>query len=480
MPANNSVKQNTATDLSIATFAKRSSLLISSSVIRLAVQLSILFLFSRNLSLADYGLYQSVWLYLNVLSMVALFGLPSLILSSSLLNIRQWIKQNSKLFICIALLVNFIPIFYVLFATTAYTFTTKLLIIVLSLIQNICILAETIAIKNKKEKLVLASNLIFAVGYFISHLIILYSNYSLQLILVTIIILFLIKTILLGLMSIKQESNKPAVAAALGKQWFYLGLYDVISVVFKWLDKWVILFFISITQFAIYFNGSYEIPIFGLMLSAVGNIMLVDLSASNNNAAVKIKTLFENSSLLLAAIVFPSFCFLFFYSHDFFTLLFSSKYADAIPVFLISIFVLPLRITNFTAALQVYHRNDLIVKGAVLDLCIAIVLMLVLYPLLQMRGLALAFVVSTYVQAAYYLWHTAKLINKKISYFFPFKKLFFLLLFSAVISGICYYLLSYFFYPINMIGGITVCTILILLLLIYQYKLRSSNQLIAA
>ena len=149
MPANNSVKQNTATDLSIATFAKRSSLLISSSVIRLAVQLSILFLFSRNLSLADYGLYQSVWLYLNVLSMVALFGLPSLILSSSLLNIRQWIKQNSKLFICIGLLVNFIPIFYVLFATTAYTFTIKLLIIVLSLIQNICILAETIAIKNK-------------------------------------------------------------------------------------------------------------------------------------------------------------------------------------------------------------------------------------------------------------------------------------------------------------------------------------------
>ena len=87
---------------------------------------------------------------------------------------------------------------------------------------------------------------------------------------------------------------------------------------------------------------------------------------------------------------------------------------------------------------------------------------------------------STYVQAAYYLWHTAKLINKKISYFFPFKKLFFLLLFSAVISGICYYLLSYFFYPINMIGGIAVCTLLILTLLIYQYKLRSSNQLTAA
>ncbi|MGF2414779.1 MAG: lipopolysaccharide biosynthesis protein, partial [Ferruginibacter sp.] len=324
-------------------------------------------------------------------------------------------------------------------------------------------------------------NLIFSIGYLIGHLAILYSTYSLQLILLAIIAMFLIKAILLGLLGIPHQPNKPAVVAtALGKQWFYLGLYDVISVLFKWLDKWVILFFISITQFAVYFNGSYEIPIFGLMLSAVGNIMLVDLSTQNNNAALKVKTLFQNSSLLLAAIVFPSFCFLFFYSHEFFTLIFSTKYTDAIPVFVISIFVLPLRITNFTAALQVYHRNDLIVKGAVLDLCIAIVLMLTLYPILQMRGLALAFVLSTYIQAAYYLWHTAKLTVSYTHHFFPFQKLFFLLLFSAAISGGCYYLFSYFTHPINMIAGIAVCTILILLLLIYQYKLRNEDAMAAS
>jgi O-antigen/teichoic acid export membrane protein len=440
------------------------------------VQLIIIFIFSRKLSLTDYGLYQSVWLYLNVISIIALFGLPSLILSSSTHNIRLWIKQNNSLFIAIALLVNLIPLFYVLFATTEYSLNIKLLIIVLSIIQNLAIITETIAVKNKKEKMVLASNLIFSIGYLLCHLGILYSNYSLQLILSAIIAMFLVKIILQGFLVVQRQTSKPAaVVAELGKQWFYLGLYDVISVVFKWLDKWVILFFISITQFAVYFNGSYEIPIFGLMLSAVGNIMLVDLSAQNSDTALKIKTLFENSSLLLAAIVFPSFCFLFFYNHEFFILIFSAKYADAIPVFVISIFVLPLRITNFTAALQVYHRNDLIVKGAVLDLCIAIVLMLVLYPLLQMKGLALAFVLSTYVQAAYYLWHTGKLINKKISYFFPVKKLFFLLLLSSVISGSCYYLFSYFMYPVNMISGITVCAILILLLLLYQYKLRDKD-----
>ena len=273
-----------------------------------------------------------------------------------------------------------------------------------------------------------------------------------------------------SLSNVMAHTENAAPALSTGKQWFYLGLNDVLGIIFKWLDKWVILFFVSVTEFAVYFNGSYEIPIFGLMLSAAGNIMLVELSKANNDGTAKIKSLFENSSLLLAAIVFPSFCFLFFYSTEFFTLIFSAKYAASIPVFIISIFVLPVRITYFTAVLQVYHRSDLIVKGAVLDLLVAIVLMAVLYPLLQMEGLALAFVVSTYVQAGYYLWHTGKIINKKVSYFFPFKKLFMLLVLSAVITGAGYYLFIFLSYPVNMILGIALCVILIAALLFYYTK----------
>ncbi len=471
MPVNNIVTQNNLTDLSLTKFAKRSFLLVGSSVMRLAVQLIIIFLFSRKLSLTEYGLYQSVWLYINVVSIIALFGLPSLILSSSLSSIKEWIKQNKKLFTILFLLLNFTPLLYILFAVTEYNFTTKLLVIILSIVQNISILTETIAIKKKKEKVVFTCNFIFSLGYLLCHLIILYTNYSLSLILAGIIVMFALKTLFLWFFGNPLTLvNSFRDDKSIGKQWFYLGIYDVLSVIFKWLDKWVILFYISVAQFAIYFNGSYEIPVFSLMLSAVGNIMLVDLSEQNSDNAPKVKMLFKNSSLLLAAIVFPSFCFLFFYSSDFFTLIFSTKYIEAIPIFIISIFVLPLRITNFTAVLQTYSRSDLIVKGAVLDLLIAISLMLILYPLLQLKGVALAFVLSTYVQAGYYLWQTGKLINKKISYFFPFKKLFFILLISATFTSVCYYLFNFLSSPLTIILGIVVCTILIFTFFFYNYK----------
>jgi O-antigen/teichoic acid export membrane protein len=476
MPANNLVEQNTANDLPVVQFAKRSFLLISSSIARLAVQLVIIFLYSRHLAVADYGLYQSVWLYINIISIVSLFGLPALLLSISVADISAWIRKNKKRFLLYATALNFIPLVYILFAANEYGYTTKMLLVVLAVVQNIAILLETLLVKNKKEGLVFASNLIFFAGYLTCHLLVLYNSYSLDKLLCCISVLFIVKLLFLVPFCRRYIFDQSAGnIIPVGKQWFYLGINDVLAVLFKWLDKWIILLFISVTQFALYFNGSYEIPVFGLMLSAVGNIMLVDLSGQNSISGKKIKSLFENSSLLLAGIVFPSFCFLLFYNREIFTLLFSIKYIEALPVFVISIFVLPLRITNFTAVLQVYHRNDLIVKGAVLDLLIAIILMVVLYPLFQLRGFAAAFVISTYIQTAYYLWHTGKLINEKITDFFPFKKLLLILIPSVVITGAGFYCSGILKFSLPIASGIIVCAALISIFLAGQYKRSKLN-----
>ena len=471
MPANNSAKPNTPFNFSLKAFAERSFLLISSSILRLSVQLIIIFIYSRQLSVIDYGIYQSVWLYVNVISIISLFGLPSLILSTSLLQITLWIKQRLKLFTAIALFVNLLPVVYVLYSTTTYNYTIKLLMIALVAVQNLSVITETIAIKNKKEKIVLASNLIFSAGFLIGHLYIIYTGYLLSQVLTCILVMLIVKILVLLFFG-KNKITKiiETSETVILKEWLYLGINDVLGVLFKWLDKWVILFFVSISQFALYFNGSYEIPIFGLMLSAVGNIMLVDLSGKKEISVIKVKQIFNHSTLMLASIVFPAFCFLLFYNFEFFTFIFSNKYVEAIPIFIICLFVLPLRITNFTAVLQSYKRSDLIVKGAAIDLLTAIILMIILYPVLELKGLALAFVLSTYVQAAYYLWHTGKLINKPVSYFFPFKKLLLIMLVSITTIACGYLLLRIFIYPYNFIGGIITCSILILYLLWYNYR----------
>jgi len=458
-------------DLSGKKFVKRSFLLIVSKLMRACIQFFILFLYARKLSYEQYGLYQSIWLYVNILSVFGLFGLPSIILSASNNTIITWIKQHKKNFFIAAVALNTIPLIYFYYKTPGYPIIIWLLLIILTIIQNISIIIETLAIKKERETLVLVANTVFIICYLLCHVLIVVYGYSLPILLLTIIFVFLLKSIVL-LLSDKNllQAEKNSTTADVGKQWFYLGLFDTISTASNWLDKWVILLLLSLTQFGIYFNGAYEIPLFGLMITAIGNVMVTELAKHNNNKLEANKMMFINSSLLLASIAFPSFAFLLFYHHEFFILLFTVKYAASIPVFFITIFILPMRITNYSVALQAYNRNDLIAKAAMIDLVAAIILMLLLYPLLQMRGLALAVVIATYIQTGYYLWQTSELLQENINDFFPVKKLLMLMALCVTILGSAYWIFSKLSYPINMAGGMVICILLIIGLLYYQVK----------
>jgi O-antigen/teichoic acid export membrane protein len=458
-------------DLSGKKFVKRSFLLIASKLMRVCIQFFILFFYARKLSYEQYGLYQSIWLYVNILSVFGLFGLPSIILSASNNNIIGWIKQHKKNFLITAVALNTIPLIYFYYKTPGYPIAIWLLLIILTVVQNISIIIEALAIKKEKETLVLIANTVFITGYLLCHVLIIMYGYSLPILLSAIIFVFLLKSVVLVLFDKNLlQLQKAATTTNIGKQWFYLGLFDTVSVASNWLDKWLILLLLSFSQFGIYFNGAYEIPLFGLMITAIGNVMVIELSKHNENKSATNKMLFINSSLLIASIAFPSFAFLLFYYHDIFTLLFTAKYAASIPIFFITIFILPLRITNYGAALQAYNRTDLIAKAAVIDLIAAIVLMLALYPILQMRGLALAVVIATYIQTGYYLWQTSELLQEKISNFFPVKKLLLLMIISVTILGGAYWIFSKLSYPMNMVGGIIICMLLIAALLYGQLK----------
>lgn len=409
---------------------------------------------------------------MGILSVIGLFGLPALLLSSSLKNIIDWIRANKKTTVPVLVLLNLLPVVYLITIVQDLSILVKFLLLVVIIFQNISIIIEALAIKNEREKNVAVSNIIFSALFLVWHLYVLNSGFSLEKLLPGLVLLYILKSLLLFNKKIFDYNPTPQFVSPeiIGKQWFYLGINDVLGMLFKWLDKWVILLILSATQFAIYFNGAYEIPVFALMVSAVGSIMLVELSKPTETFSEQASTSFKSAALLLASVVFPAFCFFLFFNQEFFTFFFGTKYDASIPIFIICIFILPIRIANYTAVLQVLHRNDLIVKGAILDISIAIVMMLILYPILHERGIALAFVISTYFQVAYYLWHTSKLLNKKIAAFFPLKKLALVMLFSVVVllaSKYALILLS----PLNkLFAGILICSVTILLLLLYHFK----------
>lgn len=198
------------------------------------------------------------------------------------------------------------------------------------------------------------------------------------------------------------------------KDWLYLGTNDVFNVFVKWMDKWIVLLLWPTTSFAIYFNGTYEIPIFLLLLGAVGSVSVVEIKKIKKDNTSAIVNIIKQPVLTLAAIALPSFAFLYFNASYLFQVLFANKYVESVPIFIITLLLIPSRIIYSTSVLQVFGKNKIIVKGVVIELVLAIVLMVILYPIINQKGFALAFVIANYIQLAYYLWHTAKFLNKKI------------------------------------------------------------------
>jgi hypothetical protein len=94
-------------------------------------------------------------------------------------------------------------------------------------------------------------------------------------------------------------------------------------------------------------------------------------------------------------------------------------YGAAVPVFLISLFILPFRAYSFTMVFQKLHQAHISNIGAVGELIMACVLMYPLYLWLGLPGLALSFIISTTLQAGYYVFHISKLLNVPAWQLFP-------------------------------------------------------------
>jgi O-antigen/teichoic acid export membrane protein len=174
---------------------------------------------------------------------------------------------------------------------------------------------------------------------------------------------------------------------------------------------------------------------------------------------------------VLSSIVFPIFFFLLFYRYQLFVSVFSEKYIPAIPVFFISIMVLPLKAYNFTTVLQNRHKGSVITMGAILDLLLACLLMYPLYIWLGLPGVALSFVITTYLQAAFYLYHAAKVLGVPIFSLLPFanwlKKL---IVFAIVLIAIHYLTALYFTGLIALILGCGATGVVVLISLTMEMK----------
>lgn len=382
--------------------------------------------FSRQLPVALNGAYQQVWVYLAVFITIAAVGLPPLMLTHTANTANGWLKavthrQFGVYFLWVFLLASLLA------ATLLYKKHFAALVApALFIVLLVILLQETYLIIQQKFRIAIAGSLFYALGFCLIHWLALRGAISLSTTLWLVTGLGGVRILLLSLTSFRVyrsgiESADSPMSPVVKKQWLQLGIYDVSQVAFRYIDKFAISLLVGPALFSVYFIGTTDVPFMAMMLGAVGNSLLQQMAHGEKTHTSRV-SLMHTSGALLARIVFPIFFFLFFFRKEFIEFVFSEKYAAAVPLFAISIMALPLRAYNFTSLLQHLNKVRIINIGAVLDLCIACGLAVPLYLWIGLPGVAFAFMISTFLQAAFYVYHTSKAVQQPFWNLIPWKQ----------------------------------------------------------
>lgn len=408
--------------------------------------------FSQRLNTEAYGQYQNFWIQLFFVSAIGTIGFPIFALTypaPKLLSIFRCIS-GFQYFIFSVFLLCLSCIFG---AFQFYTNNSDLILSAVFLALYVAVaLSDAILIVFKSFKALISLNIVYSLLFLLLHYWKVNNNIPFVDFLKALSLLYCFR-LTVNVVLIKRNKNNmqnPSVPIEdadwlrIKKLWLQLGLNDIIQVLFRWVDKFILSFILAKELFAVYTNATIEIAFLPLIFSAVSSAAVQHWAhqqqAKSSNSQIAV---LHYSSAILSSIVFPLFFFLLFFREEFLINIFSEKYISGVWIFVCAQLVLPVRAYPFTALLQSHHRGDIINKGSLIDFILACILMYPLYLLMGLPGVALSFVISTYWQAGYYLKHTSKLLKIPIAQLIPMGALLRKFAVFALVFGGAYFIFAH-------------------------------------
>jgi len=406
--------------------ASHSALIFGIRAFPAAAQIAVGIVFTRMLKPDLNGIYQQLWMYIAILIAIACFGIPPLLLTHRSKSVNHWLlslrPRNSVVFIAWQTFIALILI--LLYHSKAAISPWILLCLFLS--QAWILLLESYLIIHQKYVVPLILSLGYALAFVGVHWAFLHKLVSYENLLWSVALISLFRFVMLAVYArvrYGQETEairRRRIPLGVRSQWLQLGIYDISQVAFRWVDKMIISRIAGAALFSVYFVGTTDVPFMAMMLSAAGNSLLQQMAHGNSDHPSRIR-LVNMSGILLARIVFPVFFFLFFFRTEIIDTIFTMKYSSAVPLFGISVLAIPLRAYNYTSVLQHLNKVKIINWGAVLDLSIACGLAIPLYYWKGLSGVAFAFMISSYIQALFYLVNTARFLHCSVLDLLPWK-----------------------------------------------------------
>ncbi|MDU0369537.1 polysaccharide biosynthesis protein [Hymenobacter endophyticus] len=373
---------------------------------------------ARHTSADYYGRYQSFWVQWQVLHVVACLGLPTLVLTYPLATVNALAQRlTARRLAVLATWVSGGAGALVLAQHYTGSVFGKWQAGAFLLLNVPVAVLEAYALLGRQFRPAALVSIIYAGLFALSHVLLVAGVLSSAQLMNLLLVGNGLRLLVLARLAQRLQAQNHQVLAefpnGLRSLWAHTALNEVVQILFRWVDKLAVGLLLPAALFALYFNGTIDVPFLPVLLGAAGSALLLHFHEPEVSDAERVQLL-RATATLLGRLVFPLFFLLVLFRRELFGVVFAHRYDAAVPLFLLSSLVIPLRAYNFTALLQHKGQGRIITTGAVLDLLVALVLMYVLYQVvgLGLAGVALAFVISTWLQAGYYLWHTARLLGR--------------------------------------------------------------------
>jgi len=426
----------------LAKYLKRSSLLGGARIFYISIVLFLFYYYPRNLSKSIFAQYQQIFILVSFGSSLLAVGLYYII---GLLQRQPFAKQvvnivkRAKWFYIITSIV----ILGRLLSTKGIDVALICSIIFLIASAALYAIAEAVLIKHKEDRFVFTMNILYALAFLGVHILLIpYSGINTLIAAWAGITAARTLAFIYKIYKIEAADGNAGypIPDVLYKQWQWLAANDSVELVNTYLDKLLLSFFISNELFAVYIMGTYEIPIFTIIIAVIGFQFNVQHEESHTDE--HILSLFKSSTLFIACGLFPLFIYFFLHCQDIFHFLFGDKYEGSIELFRFTTFLIPLRIANYVSIIQVKKQSKYVLYGSLLSIILYIGFIALLYPKSGLMGIVYATLISTYLQILYYLVMTGKILGLPFYKVFPFGGLLLVLGINVMVMGIAEYIIQ--------------------------------------
>lgn len=173
---------------------------------------------------------------------------------------------------------------------------------------------------------------------------------------------------------------------------------------------------------AIYAIGIYQIPIIGIVRSAVSDVIFPDMVQRGHSDAQKTLDLWQRANVVFCFIVFPIFTLFMFYSEQFIVTMFTRNYIDAVPVFQVMLMMMVRLCFEMGTPLRARNKNGFFLKANLWALFLNVVLTLLLFERFGLMAPAIALVVSDILMAVYLGWAVTDIYSISVSRLFMWPK----------------------------------------------------------